>query len=277
MVKAICFSPEKTGPLWNPMNNKSPIKIKFEYNDKFNNTVIKNNTAITPSVDPLPFQRIASLETHMVTIDTLKNTSPQLLVNLKATVKSVSGSKMVKVQSGSMNKSSATLVDPTGSISAVFVRNGLTALTLTKHTYLRIWEWKKPNFSDEVYANTAKEDFSFQETDALTEQLAEAEPTVMEVTTKDATISIIGTKTVSCYYTCSACGKATEPTRKLLKCGSCKLKQRITPDIKCWFVKLFVKETTTNNKFYLSVFHQQLAKLLDACGKKWMLPSQKVP
>ena len=56
------------------MNNKSPIKIKFEYNDKFNNIVIKNNTAITPSVDPLPFQRIASLETHMVTIDTLKNT-----------------------------------------------------------------------------------------------------------------------------------------------------------------------------------------------------------
>lgn len=33
-------------------------------------------------------------------------------------------------------------------------------------------------------------------------------------------------------------------------------------------MKLFVKETTTNNKFYLSVFHQQLAKLLDACGKK---------
>ena len=48
------------------MNNKSPIKIKFEYNDKFNNIVIKNNTAITPSADPLPFQRIASLETHMV-------------------------------------------------------------------------------------------------------------------------------------------------------------------------------------------------------------------
>ena len=92
---------------------------------------------------------------------------------------------------------------------------------------------RKKVFSGEVYANTAKEDFSFQETDALTEQIAEAEPTLMEMTTKDATISISGTKTVSCYYTCSACGKATEPTRKLLKCGSCKLQQRITPDSKC--------------------------------------------
>ena len=269
MVKAICFSPEKIGPLRNAMNNKSPIKIKkFEYNDKFNNIVIKNNTAITPSADPLPFQRITSLETHMVTIDTLKKTSPQQLVNLKATVKSISGSKMVKVQSGSLNKSSATLVDPTGSITAVFWQEWADCVDIDKTYIFKNLRVKKNNFSGEVYANTAKEGFSFQETDAFTEPLAEAEPTVMEMTTKDATISIIGTKTVSCYYTCGACGKATEPTGKLLKCGSCKLKQRITPDSKHWFVKLFVKETTTNNKFYLSVFHQQLAKLLDACGKK---------
>ena len=134
----------------------------------------------------------------------------------------------------------------------------------------------KKKISGEVYVNTAKEGFNFQETDALTEELAEAEPTVMEMTTKDATISIIGTKTVSCYYHCSVCGKTTEPTGKLLKCSSCKLKLRITPDSKHWFVRLFVKETTNNNKFYLSVFHQQPAKLLDACGKKWMLPSQKM-
>ena len=136
MVKAICFSPEKIGPLRNAMNNKSPIKIKkFEYNDKFNNIVIKNNTAITPSADPLPFQRITSLETHMVTIDTLKKTSPQQLVNLKATVKSISGSKMVKVQLGSLNKSSATLVDPTGSITAVFWQEWADCVDIDK-TYI---------------------------------------------------------------------------------------------------------------------------------------------
>ena len=118
------------------MNNKSPIKIKkFEYNNKFNNIVIKNNTAITPSADPLPFQRITSLETHMVTIDTLKKTSPQQLVNLKATIKSISGSKMVKVQSGSLNKSSATLVDPTGSITAVFWQEWADCVDIDK-TYI---------------------------------------------------------------------------------------------------------------------------------------------
>jgi len=55
---------------------------------------------------------------------------------------------------------------------------------------------------------------------------------------------------------------------KLLKCGSCKLKQRITPESKHWFVRLFVKDTTTNNKFYLSVFHQQLVKLFNASQQK---------
>ena len=148
MVKAICFSPEKNGPLRNAMNNKSPIKIKkSEYNDKFNNIVIKNDTAITPSADPLPFQRIASLETHMVTIDTLKNTSPQLLVNLKATVKSVSGSKMVKVQSGSLNKSSATLVDPsTGSITAVFWQEWADCVDIDKTYIFKNLRVKKNQF-----------------------------------------------------------------------------------------------------------------------------------
>lgn len=84
MVKAICFSPEKIGPPRHAMTSKSPVKIKkFEYNNKFNNIVIKNNTAFTPSADPLSLQRIASLETHMVTTETLKKTSPQQLVNLR--------------------------------------------------------------------------------------------------------------------------------------------------------------------------------------------------
>jgi len=55
-----------------------------------------------------------------VTIETLKKTSPQQWVNLKATAKSVSRSKVVKVQTGSSNKSTVTLADPTGLITAAF-------------------------------------------------------------------------------------------------------------------------------------------------------------
>lgn len=72
VIWAICFLPEKITQLQNAMNNKSPVKNKkFEYKDKLN--VIKNNMAITPSQDPLAFQQIASLKTHMVTFETLKN------------------------------------------------------------------------------------------------------------------------------------------------------------------------------------------------------------
>lgn len=199
MVKAICFSPEKIRPRQNAMTSKSPVKLeKFEYNDKFSNIVIKNNTTI----DPLPFQWIASLETHMVTIETLKKTSPQQLVNLMATVKAVSGSKMVKVQTGSLNRSTATLADPTGSIAAVFWQKWVDCVEVDKTYIFKNLRVKKNNYTGEINANTAQKSSHYQETDAFLEKLAETEPTMMEMTTKDTTISIIGIKTVPCYCTC---------------------------------------------------------------------------
>ena len=94
---------------------------------------------------------------------------------------------------------------------------------------------KKDNYSGQIYLNTAKEGFNLEETTAFEEQLAEMEPTVMDMTTKDASISILGVKTVLSYYACTACGKFTEASGQLLKCNnSCKLKQRITPESKHW-------------------------------------------
>ena len=101
MIKAICFSPEKITPLRKAMNDKSPVKIKkFEFNKKFRNIVIKNNTTVITSQEPLPFQPLESIKTRMVTLQTLQMTSPQQLINLKATVKCVSGSRVIKVQKG---------------------------------------------------------------------------------------------------------------------------------------------------------------------------------
>lgn len=136
MIKAICFSPDKIAPLRNAMNKKSPVKIKkFEYNDKFKNIVIKNNTTVNLSQDPLPFKPVDSLETHMVTLESLKMTSPQQLVNIKATVKDVSRLKVVKVEKGNLTKSAATLVDPTGSTRAVFWEEWVDCVQNNK-TYL---------------------------------------------------------------------------------------------------------------------------------------------
>lgn len=123
--KSNLFFPGKITPLRKAMNDKSPVKIrKFEFNEKFRNIVIKNNATVITSQEPLPFQPLESIETRMVTLQTLKMTSPQQLINLKATVKGVSGSKVIKVQkngkTSNLTKSSATLVDPTGSTTAVF-------------------------------------------------------------------------------------------------------------------------------------------------------------
>ena len=49
----------------------------------------KHNTTITPSQEPLLFDPLDSLESHVVAIESLQLTSPRQFVNLKATIPSV--------------------------------------------------------------------------------------------------------------------------------------------------------------------------------------------
>ena len=106
-----------------------------------------------------------------------------------------------------------------------------------------------------------------EETDNFAEDLAEIEPTITDMTTKETTISIIRVKSISLYYACSACGRNTEQSGKLLKCNSCNLRQRITPEAKHWFAKVFAQDTGTKSNFYLNIFHQQMVKLFEATDK----------
>ena len=46
------------------------------------------------------------------------------------------------------------------------------------------------------------------------------------------------------------------------------MKQKVTPESKQWYVKLFVEVLSTKEKLNLMVFHQHLLKILDANGKK---------
>ena len=142
-----------------------------------------------------------------------------------------------------------------------FGKSGLTSLNL------RV---KIDNYTKELYVNTAKDGFEIEESAAFEEELAKVEPTVLEMTTKEAVISIIGIKNVSNYYACTACGKRAQATGKLLKCeaSGCKMKQKVTPESKQWYVKLFVEVVSTKEKLNLMVFHQHLLKILDANGKK---------
>ena len=62
--------------------------------------------------------------------------------------------------------------------------------------------------------------------------------------------------------------KKAEATGKLLKCDTCKLRQRVIPESKQWYVKLFVQDITTKDKLYVAEFHQQLAKVFQANQKE---------
>lgn len=86
---------------------------------------------------------------------------------------------------------------------------------------------------------------------------------MLEMTTKEAMISIIGIKNICSYYTCNACGKRVEGTDKIFKCDTCKMKQKAIPESKQWYLKLFGQNVSTREKFNLMVFHQHLSKILE--------------
>ena len=216
LVKAICFSPNKNTPLKSAMLNKSPIKIaKFEYNKKFNNVVIKNNSSVTVHSHALPFKMKEALGSQVFTIDSLQTTAAQQLVTIKATVTHISGRQAIKLEDKTLTKSSAILVDPTGSINGIFWEEWADKLELNKTYVFKNLRVKIDNYTKELYVNTAKDGFEIEESAAFEEELAKVEPTVLEMTTKEAVISIIGIKNVSNYYACTACGKRAQAT------GSC--------------------------------------------------------
>lgn len=81
---------------------------------------------------------------------------------------------------GTLNKVSATLVDPTGSITGVFWEEWVDCIQVD-HTYtftnMRV---KKDNYTNELFVKTAKEDFKVVEVEAFTEELPPAEASVLQ-------------------------------------------------------------------------------------------------
>lgn len=265
LVKAICFPPDKNKPLKSAMQNRSPIKLtKFEYNKKLSNVVIKNNSSVTIQPDALPFKINEALGNQVFTMDSLQSTAPQQLVTIKATVSQISGTKTIKLENKTLPKSSAILVDPTGSISGFFWEEWADKLEVNKTYVFKNLRVKIDNYTKQLYVNTAKDGFGIETAPDFEEELAEVEPTVMEMTMKEALISIIGIKNVSSYY---ACGKKAEATGTVLKCDACKMKQKVIPESKQWYVKLFVQNETSKEKFNLMVFNQHLSKIIEANGK----------
>ena len=270
-VKAICFSPQKVPPLKTAMENKSPVKIrKFEFNEKFQNVVIRNSTAVSEHQNSLPFGCADYLSNKVVPIKVVKSMVPGQLVTVKAKVMNLSGEKFVRtVQYGPLRKTIATLIDPTGSISVTFwedfadsVENGKTYLFTNLKT--------KKDGCGELCVNNPKEGFKVEEVEDFSEDLPDALPSLLDVASKDITISIMGVKSVGSYDTCVSCGGKVEKCGALVKClsNSCKLSQRVNPKNRKWYARLFVQDVATKEKLYLSAFHNELAHICEAKHKE---------
>lgn len=268
-IKAICFSPNKVTPLRAAMENKSPTKIRrHEYNEKFNNIVIKNSTSITTHDQPLSFTAAESLTTPLATISAIKTTSPNQLIALKAIVKNVSSTKSIKMDRGDISKSSCTLQDPTGTIQAVFWEEWVGSVESGKTYLFTNFRVKKDNYNNEVYINTAKDGFNVAQCNPFEQALPDIEPGIAEILVKQATVTIIGVKTVTKYNTCNACGRKVEGTGKTVKCSFCKMKQRILPGNGNWYARVYVQNVQSKEKFYLTIFNAQLLKVLEINDKE---------
>ncbi|XP_028408195.1 uncharacterized protein LOC114530775 [Dendronephthya gigantea] len=274
MEKAICFSPEKVTPLKVAMASKSPIKMKnFDYNTQYNNYVIKKSTNIeNPGV--LDFQ-IQDLEKSSVLIKDI-NTIPQgELITVKASVAKLGGIKVVATAGGPLKKVEAILVDTSGSIKAVFWAEWVNSIELDQvytFTNLRV---REDGYTKEKIVNSAKQEFSVTQSTPFTSPLAEIELSLSDLTTKTARVSVIGVKAVSKYFICSSCKKKMENPTQIVKCQSCKLIQKLSTSNIQWFIKLFVVDEKTKDKFYLSVFHHELVKLLEVNDNKTTTESEE--
>lgn len=233
----------------------------FDYNMQYNNYVIKKSTTIeNPGV--LDFQ-IQDLEKSSVLIKDIKTIPQGELITVKASVAKLGGIKVVATAGGPLKKGEAILVDTSGSIKAVFWAEWVNSIELDQvytFTNLRV---REDGYTKEKIVNTAKQEFSVTQSTPFTSPLAEIELSLSDLTTKTACVSVIGVKAVSKYFTCSSCKTKMENPTQMVKCQSCKLIQKLSPSNIQWFIKLFVVDEETKDKFYLSVFHHEVVKLLE--------------
>ena len=246
------------------MANRSPVKVtKHEYNERYHNIVIKNTTSVSDMSHPLDFARAESISPSVSTISTIKTTSPHELVSLKASVNHLSGTKTINMNNGILKKRSCMLQDTTGTIEAVFWEEWIDIVENEKTYMFTNFRVKKNNYTKEVYVNTAKDGFQAEECEPFEQILPDVQPKIADIATKQATVSIIGVKSLTKYNTCSGCGRKMEGNGKTVKCETCKLKQRISPESISWYACLFLQNRETKEKFYLTAFNRELTALLE--------------
>ena len=102
-IKAICFSPDKVKPIKSAMETKSPIKLrKYQFNERFNTIVVNKNTVIQNYTKSLDFKPSETLQTQLITINSINSISPQQLVSVKAKVTQLTGPKTHRTEKATL-------------------------------------------------------------------------------------------------------------------------------------------------------------------------------
>eukprot|EP00794_Sanderia_malayensis_P002260 gene2260-2591_t len=247
------------------MDAHCPVKItKYDYNERYNNIVIKNSTIVKQLKDELDFEMMNADNEQLTQITSIKSLAPQQLVSFKATVKNLSAIKTFSTDKGSFKKTSASLVDPTGSINAVFWEEWVSLVEEGQTYMFRNFRVRKDKYTDEIFVNTAKSVFSLGETEYFQQELPEVEPSVSEMATNRALVSVIGVKRFNKFFSCTSCSQKVVGQGELMKCDGCKLIQKCDASKITYFARLFIKdEDKSDSKFFVNIFHPQIMSIVN--------------
>ena len=275
----MCFSPEKKKTFDDLMRNREAATLsKCDVSNKFNvtNVIINKKSTIQKCATPLNFERV-DVENTTVKLSTVKQILLGQLINVKATVRQLSASKVISTSAGAhLKKQEAVLADPFGSIKIILWESFVDTIE-TGETYLfKNIRLKKDNYTSVVYVNTAMSGTVITETTPFDQPLAEEsdDAQLSILSTTEITASIIGVATINCNRTCFSCNKAVvEQGSSLAKCVSCSLTQKMSRTNKRWYVKLFIEDSTNRaNKFHVTLYHTMVARLIQVADINVDLP-----
>ena len=231
VVKGVCFSPEKK-TFDDLMHYREAATLsKSDISNKFDLTNIIKKSTIQKCTTPLNFERV-DVENATVKLSTVKQILLGQLINVKATVCQLSGSKVISTFAGvPLKKQEAVCADPFGSIKIILWQSFVDTIA-TGQTYLfKNVRLNKDNYTSVFYLNTGMSGTVINKTTPFDQPPAEEsdDAQLNILSTKEITASIIGVGTINCNRTCFSCNKAVvEQGNSLAKCVSCSLTQKMS-------------------------------------------------
>lgn len=209
VVRGVCFSPDKKKQLDDVMNSHKPVTLtNYEISKKFDITsvVINKQSKVAPCSEPVNFDRI-DIEKATLKLSAVNTIMPGQLVNIKATAREITGTKLISKTNGEkLKKQETMLVDPFGSIKMILWENFVDSIERHATYLFKNLRLKKDHYNNEVYVNTAMSgteilpalDFDLPLQEDSTTQLGDFGQT-------SVTAEIIGISHLSSHYTCRAC------------------------------------------------------------------------